>query len=102
MTFRNWKRHSMPSRSSEPRRRGKRLCADAGYIGSLRWRPLSGMVTSPMQRLGNARRWVVEVAHGWFNRFRKLPARYELLDRSFIALNHLAASIIAFREVKLA
>jgi hypothetical protein len=28
--------------------------------------------------------------------------RYEKLDRSFIALNHLAASIIAFRKVKLA
>ena len=32
-----------------------------------------------------AHRWVVEVAHGWFNRFRKLLARYEKLERSFIA-----------------
>ena len=28
-----------------------------------------------------ARRWVVEVAHSWFNRFRKLLVRYEKLDR---------------------
>ncbi len=47
------------------------------------------------------RRWVVEVAHSWFNRFRKLLVRYEKLDRSFLALNHLAASIIAFRKIKL-
>jgi IS5 family transposase len=49
-----------------------------------------------------ARRWVVEVCHSWFNRFRKLLARYEKLERSFMALNHLAALIIAFRKVPLA
>ena len=48
-----------------------------------------------------ARRWVVEVAHSWFNRFRKLLVRYEKLDRSFMALNHLAASIMALRKVNL-
>ncbi|MHB0888946.1 MAG: IS5/IS1182 family transposase, partial [Acidithiobacillus sp.] len=32
---------------------------------------------------------------------RKLLVRFEKLDRSFIALNHLAASIIAFRKVNL-
>ena len=46
-----------------------------------------------------ARRWVVEVAHSWFNRFRKLLVRYEKLDRSFLALNHLAASIMALRKI---
>lgn len=49
-----------------------------------------------------ARRWVVEVCHSWFNRFRKLLVRYEKLERSFVALNHLAAAIIAFRRVPLA
>ena len=48
-----------------------------------------------------ARRWVVEVCHSWFNRFRKLLVRYEKLERSFVALNHLAAAIIAFRKVPL-
>jgi IS5 family transposase len=46
-----------------------------------------------------ARRWVVEVAHSWFNRFRKLLVRYEKLERSFLALNYLAAAIITFRKV---
>lgn len=48
-----------------------------------------------------ARRWVVEVAHSWFNRFRKLLVRYEKLDRSFLALNHLAAAIMSFGKIKL-
>ncbi|MFN9728664.1 transposase, partial [Acidovorax sp.] len=39
--------------------------------------------------------------HSWFNRFRKLLVRYEKLERSFLALNHLAAAIIAFRKVPL-
>lgn len=48
------------------------------------------------------RRWVVELAHSWFNRFRKLLVRYEKLERSFLGLNHLAAAIIAYRKVPLA
>lgn len=48
-----------------------------------------------------ARRWVVEVCHSWLNRFRKLLVRYEKLERSFVALNHIAAAITAFRKVKL-
>ena len=48
-----------------------------------------------------ARRWVVEVCHSWFNRFRKLLVRYEKLERSFLALNYLAAAIIAFRKVRM-
>lgn len=46
-----------------------------------------------------ARRWIVEVAHSWFNRFRKLLVRYEKLERSFVALHHLAAAIIVFRKI---
>ena len=39
--------------------------------------------------------------HDWFNRFRKLLVRYEKLERGFLALNHVAAGIIAFRKVRL-
>lgn len=46
-----------------------------------------------------ARRWIVEVAHSWFNRFRKLLVRYEKIERSFMALHHLAAAIIVYRKV---
>lgn len=48
-----------------------------------------------------ARRCVVEACHGWFNRFRKLLVRYEKLEHTFLALNHLAAAIITLRKIRL-
>ncbi len=102
-------------RPCPPQRRSKHLCADAGYTGE----PARGVIAAhgyiahvkgrgqeanekrrdPTKR---TRRWVVEVAHSWFNRFRKLLVRYEKLQRSFLGLNHLAAAIIAFRKIPLA
>ena len=101
-------------RPNPPERRHKHLCADAGYTGD----PALGVIEThgyiahvkgrgqeakdkrrhPTKR---ARRWIVEVAHSWFNRFRKLLVRYEKLERSFLGLNYLAAAIIAFRKVPL-
>ena len=45
-----------------------------------------------------ARRWVVEVSHSWFNRFRKILVRYEKLADTYLALLHFAAAIIAYRK----
>lgn len=44
---------------------------------------------------------MVEVCHGWFNRFRKLLVCYEKLEHSVVALIHLAVAIIAFRKAPL-
>ena len=103
------------TRPEPPDRRSKHLCADAGYTGALALRTIEehgyiphvrgrGEEAAAKRRHPNqrARRWVVEVAHSWFNRFRKLLVRYEKLERSFLGLNHLAAAIIAFRKVPLA
>lgn len=49
-----------------------------------------------------AHRWVVEVCRSWFNRFRKLLVRHEKLERDFVALDHIAAAIIAFGKVPFA
>lgn len=46
------------------------------------------------------RRWVVEAAHSWFHRFRKLLVRFEKTDESFVGLLHLAASIICWRKAR--
>lgn len=46
-----------------------------------------------------ARRWIVEVVHSWFNRFRKLLVRYEKTNRAYESLLQLAASIIIFRKL---
>lgn len=48
--------------------------------------------------LWKARRWIVEVSHSWFNRFRKILVRYEKLSDTYMALLHMAAAIIAFRK----
>jgi transposase len=41
---------------------------------------------------------VVEVAHYWFNRFRKLLVRYEKFTETYEAHLQMAAAIIAFRK----
>lgn len=95
-------------------RRNKHLCADAGYRGKRALEIIAshGYIPHVVDRrkeadakrrdpTKKARRWVVEVCHSWFNRFRKLLVRYEKLERSFVALNHIAAAIIAFRNVPL-
>lgn len=46
-----------------------------------------------------ARRWAVEVCQSGFKRFGKRLVRDEKLDRRFVALNHLAAAIIALRKL---
>jgi len=95
-------------------RRHKHLCADAAYVGApaLAIMEQEGYIAHVKGRgqekrerkhqpHKKARRWVVEVTHSWFNRFRKLLVRYEKLHRSFVALNQLAAAIIVFRKVPL-
>jgi transposase len=102
-------------RPAPPIRRNKHLCADAGYTGAPALRTIEehgyiphvrgrGEEAAAKRRHPNqrARRWVGEVAHSWFNRFRKLLVRYEKLECSFLGLNHLAAAIIAFRKIPLA
>jgi putative transposase len=102
-------------RDDPPKRRNKHLSADAAYTGAKaleiiekngyiphvkgRGKEAKELKKDPSKR---ARRWVVEVAHSGFNRFRKLLVRYEKLNRSFVALNHLAAAVMAFRKIKIA
>jgi putative transposase len=46
------------------------------------------------------RRWVVEVAHAWFNRFRRLLIRWEKQAHNYLALLQLAATLIIYRKVR--
>ena len=87
------------------------LCADKGYTGEPAQKAIKDRNYIPhvMQRGEEiqkkkdnpnykARRWIVEVTHSWFNRFRKLLVRYEKLTDTYEALLHMAAAIIAFRK----
>ncbi len=104
----------MIKRCTPKQRRSKHLCADAGYRGKNAMQIIlaHGYIPHVVGRKSEAqhkkrnpqrkaRSWVVEACHGWFNRFRKLLVRYEKLEHSFMALNHLAAAIIAWRKVQL-
>jgi transposase len=88
------------------------LCADAGYRSAANLALIEerGYIAHVVNRRTEAarkrrnarykpRRWVVEVCHRWFHRFRKLLVRYEKLERSFTALHQRAAAMIAFRNV---
>jgi putative transposase len=99
-------------RENPPVRRNKHLCADAGYRGAENHDAIvsRGYIPHVVDRRTEAdkklkhperkaRRWVVEASHSWLNRFRKLLVRYEKLERSYVALCHLAAAIIAFRKI---
>ena len=104
----------MIDKPNPPKRRNKHLCADAGYTGEPAMKVIKkhgyiphvkgrGQEAKELKRDPGkkARRWVVEVAHSWFNRFRKLLVRYEKLEHTFLALNHLAAAIITLRKIRL-
>lgn len=44
------------------------------------------------------RRWVVEVAHAWLNRFRRLLVRWEKKDCNYLALLFFACALICWRK----
>jgi putative transposase len=88
------------------------LCADKGYASRAAHQSIVDRDYIPhVRRRGEeieakknipgyrARRWIVEVCHSWFNRFRKLLVRYEKTHSSYVALVHLAAAIICWRKV---
>ena len=91
-------------------REREHLCADAGYAGARAFRIIAergfvphvrsrGEERKAKKRGGKARRWVVEAAHSWMNRFRKLLVRFEKTAQSYTALLHLTAGVIALRKV---
>jgi len=47
-----------------------------------------------------ARRWVVEVAHSWFNRFRRLLVRWEKKAANYLGFVQLAAILIIYRKLR--
>lgn len=88
------------------------LCLDAAYVGK---EPVAkkynfiphirprGEEKKLIERNPDfkARRWVVEAAHSWFNRFRKLIPRYEKTDLSYLNLTRLAATLIILNKIML-
>ncbi len=46
------------------------------------------------------RRWVVEVAHSWFNRFRRLLTRWEKRGSHYLGFIQVAAVLIIHRKLR--
>ncbi len=44
-----------------------------------------------------ARRWVVERAHSWMNRFRRLLIRWDKKPENYLAFLHFACGLLALR-----
>jgi len=93
------------------------LCLDRGYAydacrdtarahGYVPHIPPKASAAQPLPPPGDRarhppRRWVVEVAHAWFNRFRHLLIRWEKKADNYLALVHLAAVlIIIYRKLR--
>lgn len=89
------------------------LCADQGYIGQPCEQTTtahgyilhrsSGKKTTegtPVRRSRGkkARRWVVEVAHAWINRFRRLLVRWEKKTQNYLSMLYFACAIICWRK----
>ena len=46
------------------------------------------------------RRWVVDVCHSWFNRFRRLLVRWGKKTANYLAFVQLAAILIIYRKLR--
>lgn len=101
----------LAARVRKPRgRTTQNLCADKGYqsaeaeeiMRKYRYIPhirSRGEEKVRMKAGYKPRRWIVEVAHSWFNRFRKLLVRYEKTTASYEALLQMAATVIIYRKL---
>lgn len=100
---------SIPIRRPGGRRAGQHLCLDKGYFGK--------RSTATAKRFGyvphircrgeeqrrcragqKARRWVVEAAHSWTNRARRLLIRWEKKAANYLGFVHLQFALIALRR----
>jgi putative transposase len=92
------------------------LCLDRGYAydhcrqaatsrGYVPHIPPKASAAQPLPPPGDtarhpARRWVVEVAHSWFNRFRRLLIRWDKRKANYLGFLQLAACLIVYRKVR--
>jgi putative transposase len=95
---------------------GFNLCLDRGYAyrecrqsaearGYTVHIPPPGSEATPLPPPGDpgrhpARRWVVEVCHSWFNRFRRVLVRWEKRASHYLGFVQLAASLIIYRKLR--
>ena len=88
------------------------LCLDAGYVGKQDEVNARGYIPHIRPRGEEIdesernpdykpRRWIVECAHSWVNRFRKLVPRYEKTDWAHCGLLKLACAMLTLNKIKI-
>jgi putative transposase len=92
------------------RRRAHHLCLDKGYdyaepralaeaFGfTLHLQTRGEEVQAKRHARAKARRWVVERAHSWLNRFRAILIRWNKKPANYLGLIHLACGIVTWRH----
>ena len=76
----------------------RELCALARFVAHIRPR---GEEIVRKRRGHKPRRWVVERAHSWLNRFRRLLVRWEKKELNHLGLIHFACGLIAYQQAGL-
>jgi putative transposase len=102
---------AVPVERPQPtRRRPHHLCLDKGYdyaepralaeaFGfTLHLRTRGEEAQAKRHARAKARRWVVERAHSWLNRFRAILIRWSKKPANYLGLIHLACGIITWRH----
>jgi len=95
---------------------GRHLCLDRGYAtvacretavahGYVPHIPPKRSAAAPVPPPGDParhppRRWMVEVSHSWFNRFRRLLIRWEKKGANYLGFMQLAACLIIYRKLR--
>ena len=99
---------AVPVARPKPTKRARQhLCLDKGYDYAasrtlaeergftLHLRRRGEEIEAKRHRGAKARRWVVERAHAWLNRFRAILIRWTKKPQNYRALVHFACGIIA-------
>lgn len=92
------------------KKRPLHLCLDKGYDSKklendLRRRGIKPHIRKRGENAllgkvkGKARRWVVERTHSWHNRYRAILIRWEKKPENYLALLHLASTLIIFNQI---
>jgi transposase len=100
---------SIPVRRPDRSRVRQNLCLDKGYFGEPSTATAKRFGYAPHIRCRGeeqrrcragqkARRWVVEAAHSWTNRARRLLIRWEKKAANYLGFVHLQFGIIALRR----
>lgn len=102
---------SIPIRRPGRRRVRQHLCLDKGYFGKQSTATAQQCGYTPHIRCRGeeqrrcragqkARRWVVEAAHSWTNRARRLLIRWEKKAANYLGFIHLQFGLIALRRCR--